>query len=197
MITLDAQKFFSPPEGRHTIPLSRVSRVAFIYSSNVPVALQLVNPDGELVPCGTLPPSVLEWHKLELRNYHGLRFEAEPSKGKAERVFCLSTEVDHRVGEPISDIPMSHAVQTPQQLSEKERTRRTVLQTLETLKVMPSEDQLSVLEAELGFDFESEEFGTYLEPDWDPVDDDVEPVVPPAPPPNPAPEPDPSPDEPQ
>lgn len=175
MITLDAQKAFYPENARHTVPLSAVSTVAFIYSSSHPVALHLVNPDGEIVPCGVLPAATLDWHRLELRNYTGMIFEAVVQDDSEDvPSILLQLDVRHKVGEPVSDIPLTSAVKSVSQISERERTRRTVMQTLMAMQVMPDDDQLSRLEADLGFDFEEDEFGDYLE-EGDPIDYDFDP----------------------
>lgn len=173
MISIDATKTIYPENGQATVPLSAVSTVAFIYSADHPVKIRLVNPDGEVVPCGVLEAG-FSWHKLELRNYVGLRFEEQLPKGQSASLM-LQLDVRHKTGEKISSEALTAAVMQPQALSEAERTRRTVMRTLMTLNVMPSEDQMDALEAELGFDFEAEDFGDYLEPDFV-EDEDPSPV---------------------
>lgn len=167
---IHAQKWFSPPEGRYAVPLSQVSSVTFIYSSENPVRLSVSDGDGLITPLGVLPPAVLVKYHLELREFTGLLFQVESDEDEA--VLHLHLDVRHRVGEPVSSVPMAGTVRSPMELTQRERTRRTVLQTLQTLGVMPNEDQLESLEADLGFTFEDDEFGDYLESLDDPLVED-------------------------
>lgn len=159
MISLDGMRH----EEAHTFtfPLSQVSTAAFVYSSDHPIEVSLVDPDGEVKRIGTLPPAALDWHKVELRNYAGLRFEVKGAEG---RTAALWMDLRHKVGEKVSQQRV--AVQAAlERVSEQERTRRIVMQAIRTLQVMPSEDQLTALETQLDFSFDEEgDFGEYLEP---------------------------------
>lgn len=163
MLKIHAKNHTPTPNGRHTVPLSQVSEITFVYSSDHHVGVSLADNDGQIVPMGTLPPASFISHRIELNGYVGLLFEERiPSKGKS--TLNLHLDVRHKVGEPLDPTPMTSAVSDPPKLSERERTRRIVMATLTTTNTMPTEAELLALEGELGFDFE-EDFGEFLEDD--------------------------------
>lgn len=191
MLSLDAKKTEFYPSGVCTVPLSQVSTVAFLYSSERPVCLSLVDGQGEIIPCGSFPTTPLDWHKLELRNYTGLRLEVIQDDEQADPVgLWVQLDVRHKTGEYIDPTPVEVPVDSPREISVRERTRRTVLQTLMSLNVMPDDQQMSALEADLGFDFEADEFGDFFE---DEQSNETVNTPDPKPEPQPDPEPDPEP----
>lgn len=167
MMQIDAEKVLYT--SKISQPLSAVSTVAFVYSSEFPVAVDLVNPDGEIVRCGTLPPAIMDWHKMELRNFIAIGMSVVPPDVDGEDEtsdvgFLVQLDVRHKTGERISSEKAVVPVSDHRHVNEQERVRRIVMATINNLQVTPSEDQLDALETELGFDFFGEdglgEFGT-------------------------------------
>lgn len=176
-ITLDERKVRHVSQ--HSEELFAVSTVAFLYASDFPIRLHLVDSDGEVKPLGQLPPGI-DHHTLELRGYYAIGWKIEP-EGDGEfdpdaevPLFALQVDVRHQMGELLDPTPLTKSVGKKATLTEAERTRRIVMQTLMTTKTSPTEEEMEALETELRFSFDDEEFGLYIEPDQEAAEEDDE-----------------------
>lgn len=142
--------------GTAYVPSGRQGNVTVFTSSSAKVKLELIARDtGEALLLADLEPG----SHIQRYSLQGYDIRATCSKP-----FAIQANTSVALGEHNSGVPVEHSIGTMPKLSRQEEIRRVVARTLQSVKAMPTEEQLEELERDLEFDFfggdDQFEFGT-------------------------------------